>query len=78
MIGEVNAVTGIYIRAMGVHSWNTGIAAVWSAEIFERAEWSRSSEKQDAMANVFNHVAVLACKPWLHCVPNSASQLWQV
>ena len=52
MIGEVNAITGMYIRAMGVHSWNTGIAAVWDAVIFERSLWFRISEEEHIMASV--------------------------
>ena len=52
MIGEVNAITGMYIRAMGVHSWNTGIAAVWDAVIFERSLWFRMAEEEHIMASV--------------------------
>ena len=69
MIGEVNAVTGMYIRALGVHLWNPGIAAVWSAGLFKWSECVRISGDEHVMVNVFNQVADLACKPRLQCLP---------
>ena len=51
MIGEVNAVTGMYIRAMGLHLRNPGIAAVWSAgdsiEQCVATEHKRDSVQED-------------------------------
>ena len=53
MIGEVNAVTGMYIRAMGLHSRNPWITAVWTAQVFKYSgEWKTCEQDGGAEGRV--------------------------
>ena len=68
MIGEVNAVTGIYIRAKGVHFWDTDIAAVLRGFLLKsRLVRELVAGGRDGVCFLF--IAMVAYNPW---------RVWQV